>query len=195
MTSLDSILLGGVLILSSYCSGLASAQCIDKPDRSFLTRTYIGSYVNDAYGFSVEIPRGSIGRDVNNPLYQKGFTILFDDPDESLSVDADVNSMEWNSAVEAAKGYADFITEDDDRILSTSSENAMLGGRPAVIVERRFLCKGTSTRYAFLLAISLSRDGRFVYALRWEGKLDEMDGGRRLLRSLCSSWHFRKPKS
>jgi hypothetical protein len=193
--SLDSILLGGVLILSCACIGPASAQCLDKPEIASLTRTYTGTYVNDAYGFSVQIPRDFVGRDVDNPLYQRGFTILSEDPDESLRVYADVNSLEWKNIDKAALEYARPFADDASKILSTTSHTTVLGGRHAVVVETRFLCRGSSTRYASMLILTLSADRRFVYALRWEGKLEEMGRGRQLLRSLRSSWRFREPKS
>lgn len=194
MTRTTLTILGAVLILSNYCVMHAFAQCLDRPDIATLTRTYAGKYLNDAYGFSVQIPRNLVGRDVNNPLYQRGFTIVFDDPDESISVYADVNSLEWQSVDKAAMGYAGFFTK-DQKVQSATSEQTDLGGRRAIMIETRFLCHKSSTRYASILIVTLSLDRRFIYSLRWEGRLEEEDGGRKILKSLVSSWRFREPKS
>lgn len=143
----------------------------------------------------MQIPRDFVGRDVDNPLYQRGFTIVFDDPDESISAYADTNSLEWNSVDKVAKEYARYLAEGTDKVLLTNSEATQLGGRRAVIVETRFLCHGSSTPYASILIATLSLDKRFTYSLRWEGKVEEEESGRQILKSLSSSWRFRRPKS
>jgi hypothetical protein len=188
-----SFLVAGALATLTLCTGRALSQCPDAPPAETLKRSYTGVYANPAYGFAVTIPPGLAGRDVDNPLYQRGFTILFSDPEESLRVYADTNSLDWRSAGIAAKEYSRFFTEKAAKVLSSAAVDTGLDGHQATRITVHYMCGSSQTQYASISTVSLSRDRRFVYVVRWEGKADKLQSGEDILGMLLKSWHFRKP--
>lgn len=190
-----SVLLTGALLLLIPCTGHAFSACPNTPRADTLTRTYHDTYSNPAYGFTVTIPPNLIGRDVDSPLYQRGFTILFSDPEESISVYADTNSLEWKDVSIAAKEYSQFFTEEARRVLSSDIVKTTLDGRPAIRITVSYTCKGSTTHYSSISTVSLSHDLRFVYTLGWEGREDELEAGKHILDSLMTSWRFHRPTS
>jgi hypothetical protein len=126
-------------------------------------------------------------------LYQRGFTILFSDPEESLRVYADTNSLDWRSAGIAAKEYSRFFTEKAAKVLSSAAVDTGLDGHQATRITVHYMCGSSQTQYASISTVSLSRDRRFVYVVRWEGKADKLQSGEDILGMLLKSWHFRKP--
>ncbi len=150
---------------------------------------------NPAYGFRILIPPTLTGRDVDNPLYQRGFILLFSDPDESLNIQADTNSLDGNTLSQAAAEYTRAYTDQAKSILSYRSNNIVLGRRAAIEVSTSFLCRGTPGVFSLVTILTLSPDRRFLYTLNWTGREDRRDAGTKLLRQLVRSWRFMKPTS
>jgi hypothetical protein len=175
--------------------GMAFAQCPASPDATALTRKYSGEYENFAYGFRVSIPDPFIGRDGDNPLYQRGFPLLFPDSQESIAVYVDINSLEWRSVTETATGYAKAFAGQAAKMVSEYRKHTLLGHRDAIQDTADYLCGGGETLFSSITIVSLSRDKRFVYTLRWEGKKDERAAGNEVLQKLVSSWRFFAPRS
>lgn len=191
----DFVLLIGFLLMPSWSLASDSAYCHERHATENWARSYIALYENLAYGFTVEIPKGLVGKDEDNPLYQRGFIIVFQDPDESLAVYAGPNSLEWENVDDAAQWYASIFKDHAEKVLSTSTANSVLGNRSAKTVTTRYLCPGSDTRYTSIMILTMSRDKRFEYSLEWVGKPDEESHGVQILKALSSSWRFRKPRS
>jgi hypothetical protein len=160
-----------------------------------LTRRYSGGYENLAYGFKVSIPSRFVGFDVDNPLYQRGFTLLFPDSQESITVYADINSLDWRSVTEAATGYTKVFTDQAAKVLSENRKHSLLGRRDAIQDAADYSCGDNQTPFSSITIVSLSPDKRFVYTLRWEGKKNERAAGKKALQELVSSWRFFAPKT
>jgi len=182
-------------MLATIVQTVAFAQCPASPDSTTLTRSYSGEYKNLAYGFKVSIPSPFIGRDVDNPLYQRGFTLLFPDSQESISVYADVNSLDWRSTPEAEAGYTRAFTDQAAKVFSETRTQSQLGHQNAIEEAAEYSCGKMQGTFASITIVSLSLDKRFVYTIRWEGKKSERDEGSKVLHQLVSSWRFFTPKS
>lgn len=195
MKILLSLFLSTLFVQLGSCAAETTQSCPVKQHPEMMRRTYTGRYVNPAEGFDVLIPLGLVGRDVDDPAYQRGFTILFQDPEESLSVGGEHNSLEWKDARAAAEDNSSAYREDGRKILFSQGNELVLNRRKAYEITISYTCPGSSVQYSSITAFALSVNRQWIYELRWEGKSTEIKNGRKIMRLLYSTWHFRKPKS
>jgi hypothetical protein len=195
--TLSKLILSFILVCMSatVAQTAAFAQCPASPEAAALIRRYSGEYENFAYGFKVSIPSPFVGRDVDNPLYQRGFTLLFPDSQESITVYADVNSLDWRNVREAAAGYTKAFTDQATEVFSETRTQSQLGHQNAIEDAAEYSCGESQSAFASITVVSLSPDKRFIYTLRWEGKRNKRDEGRKVLGQLVSSWKFFTPRS
>ncbi len=175
------------------CAAETIQSCPVKQFPEMMKRSYTGRYVNPAEGFDVLIPRGLVGRDVDDPAYQRGFTILFQDPEESLSVGGEHNSLEWKNARAAAEDNSSAYREDGRKITFSQGDSFVLDRRKGHEITTSYICLGSNVQYSSVTAFALSANREWIYELRWEGKSSEIVNGRKVMRLLYSTWHFRKP--
>ncbi len=185
--------LSTLVVQPGNCAAETTQSCPVKQYPGMMKRSYTGRYVNPAEGFDVLIPRGLVGRDVDDPAYQRGFTILFQDPDESLGVDGEPNSLYWKDAIEAAEADSSAYRDDGRKITFSKGEVLVLDGRRAYSITTSYTCPGSGIQYSSITTLALGVDREYVYTLRWEGKSNELESGRKIMQSLYSTWHFRKP--
>lgn len=193
MKTLVSFVLGVLLVRMGTCAAETTQDCPDKQDPETMKRSYTGRYVNPAEGFDVIIPRGLVGRDFDDPSYQRGFIIFFEHPVESLLVNGEPNSLEWKDAREAAEAYSSSYPDDGRKITSSKGGVLLLDGHKAYTVMKSYTCPSSNVQYSSITTSVLGVDREYVYMLRWEGTSDELEKGRKLMHSLYSTWHFRKP--
>jgi hypothetical protein len=174
----------------------ALSQCVAQLKVDQLPRVYSGQYRNPAYGFSVFIPQGFVGRDVDNPLYQRGFIVLFPNPEERISAYADVNSLEWRSPKEAADALAGIDSKEGLNFVSRHGVAMAFNGHSAFRTTIDYTCgHDRQSRYSSVLVVALSNDKRFYYILSWEGSRTHSKAGEKTLQLFVDSWRFSKPTS
>jgi hypothetical protein len=190
---LISFFLSTLFVQLGNCAAETTQDCPVKQHPETMKRSYTGRYVNPAEGFDVLIPRGLVGRDFDEPSYQRGFVILFQDQEESLVVDGEHNSLYWKNAREAADFDSSSYRDDGRKIVFSKGDILLLDRRRAYSVTTSYTCPGSGIQYSSITALALGVDREYVYTLRWEGKSDELENGRKIMPSLYSTWHFRKP--
>jgi hypothetical protein len=98
-------------------------------------------YYNYNFGFSVDLPRGMVGRTSPPPMPQHGFVIDLENPQARKSdsnsrseivVDASYNSLEWRSFDEAIRDDLSWVSEGGNHIKSLSRTPVRLGGLHAM---------------------------------------------------------------
>lgn len=190
---LISFFLSTLLLQLGNCVAETIQSCPVKHHPEMMKRSYTGRYVNLAEGFDVLIPRGLVGRDVDDPAYQRGFTILFQDPEESLGVEGEPNSLYWKHAREAAEDNLSAYRNDGRKILFSEGNVLVLDAHVAYTVTTSYICPHSRIQYSSITTLALGIDREYVYTLRWEGRSDELENGRKIMQSLYSTMHFRKP--
>ena len=153
-------------------------------------RTYAGEYRNGSYGFSVVIPHGFTGVDADNPAYQKGFIIALKDPERSVSVFADTNSLEYTDATAAATGELGLFKQQGLRVENQQIAGTELGGHSAVTLSFQYRCSNQGAQYAHVEVIAISLDGQYVYTIAWDGAADQERLDQRIITGLKRSWRY-----
>ena len=156
-------------------------------------RTYAGEYRNGSYGFSVVIPHGLTGVDADNPAYQKGFIIALKDPERTVSVFADTNSLEYPDAKAAAAGELGLFQQ-GLRVENQQIRGTELGGKPAATLSFQYRCSNQESRYVHVEVIAISPDGQYVYTIAWDGAADQDRLGQRIIIGLKRSWRYLSAK-
>jgi hypothetical protein len=131
-----------LLVPVENCTVETTQSCPVKQHPQTMKRSYAGRYVNPSGGFDVLIPRDLVGRDVDNPSCQRGFTILFHDPAESLSVKGEPNSLDWNDARKATEANSNASREDGRKITFSKGYIFVLDGRQASSITTSYICRG-----------------------------------------------------
>jgi len=171
---------------SSDCD-FVPTQLLHKPRRE-----YHGNYKNMAYGgYSVEIPKGLIGYDDYNPLYQHGFGIILGKKDHDfIIVDATVNSLEFSNPSAALKSRIEYMHEEGDVIESSIVSESFIGKLHASVAEIAYTCPVKKVRYVKYSVFALSPDKRFLYEVTLYSLASRYKESRVVLDKLLKSWSY-----
>ncbi len=136
------------------------------------------------------IPHGLAGVDGNNPAYQKGFIIALKNPERTVSVFADTNSLEYLNAKAAAGGELGLFKQQGLRVEGEQIVGAELGGRPAATLSFQYRCSTQEPAYAHFEVVAISPDGQYVYTITWDGAADQDRLDQWLITELKRSWRY-----
>jgi len=153
-------------------------------------RTYVGEYKNLSYGYSVVIPHGLTGVDMDNPAYQRGFTIILRDPSRTISVSAETNSLEYNDSKAAAVAELYLFKQQGLQVAHEHTGPTELAGHAAANLSFRFACSGAEAEYLHIEILALSPDGQYVYTISWDGPSNMERLDQRLIAALRRSWRM-----
>ena len=140
------------------------------------------------------IPHALAGVDADNPAYQKGFIIALKNPERTVSVFADTNSLEYPTAKAAAEGELGLFKQqglgiEDERIVGTE-----LVGRPASTLSFQYRCSAQEPTYEHVEVVAISPDRQYVYTITWDGADDQDTLDQRMIAELKRSWRYFPPK-
>lgn len=170
-----------------------AASCNEFPASSFendpsLTK-HEGKYVNDAWGYSIEIPKGLIGKSAPPDHPQHGFGILLSrKPLGYIWVDGSANSLEWKSLYQAANAHISWIREGALKILTVEKHQTKLSGFQAVRLVVRYECPKANLTEDYFIAID-SRQIVYTIALTAESK--RYPSYKKILENIANTWQLR----
>jgi hypothetical protein len=166
----------------------------DGPPRELLQkprREYRGLYLNQAFHYSVTVPKGVAGYDTVNPLYQTGFVVVFgDQPQSYITLFAEPNSLEDASSGDVAKREPDYLRRKGKTIKSASITSAHLGRLPASRIRLTYACQGSTERHVQVSVFALSPSKSIVYEISLYANAGGYAHGREVLSQLLKSWKY-----
>jgi hypothetical protein len=136
------------------------------------------------------IPSGLTGVDTDSPAYQKGFTIVLRDPNRTISVFADANSLEYTDSTAAAVADLDLFKQQGLRVTDEHTAPTELAGRAAASLSFRYRCPGQELEYLHIEILALSPDGQYVYTISWDGASNVKRQDQRVMAALRRSWRM-----
>lgn len=150
---------------------------------------YRGRYVNWAYQYSVQIPKGLTGYDGRREARHNGFALALGNASQSvIFVSADPNSLEYNTPREAATRDIDFSRQRGKEIESQTITDSHLGTLDAVRLVVAYTCPGSADRRIESSVIALSANKEFIYELVMYSPADRYENDRAVLDQIMKSW-------
>ena len=161
-----------------------------------------GRYENYVYGYSVEIPAGTVGLGSPPPAPQHGFGIDLDNPRSTawvrgpefpksyVYVDGSYNSPGWERLDDAVESRLSFLREKGRDVRVQAREERLLGGLPAVRVMAHFEQDGVEMVSDEVVAFRGERGGgtAAVYTLSLSTPRSKYERDRPVLVALMKSW-------
>lgn len=165
----------------------------DFPIRSVSTspRTeWRGRYENDAYGYSVIIPKGFVGYSGPDGFPQHGFGIVIgtDDRASYASVSGYANTLEHASPAAAAAQDLEYIKSDATLIGEAVLKPSKLGRLPAVYLMARFRCNASGREYMETTIIAMSARTGLVYEISLSADPSRFNADRHVWDALVGSF-------
>ena len=184
---------GLVISLLLSASGYQSRPCNDLAFKRLLKgyalNEYRGRYVNRAYEYSVVIPEGLTGHDGRGEANHAGFGIALGEPPESyIFVRAEHNSLEYDTAREAAMQNIEYLQADGNRVESKALSEWRLGTLNAVRLVVTYTCSESADRYVLSSMVALSPDKSFLYSLELCSRADRYGTDQAVLDRIIESW-------
>lgn len=186
-----SIVIG--LLLSP--AGAQRAVCNDFPFTQLLKGLprsryeYRGQYVNLAYEYSVRIPKGLTAYDGRDQARHDGFGLaLGESPQSYIFVRGEPNSLEYDTARQAATRGIEYLRQDGKKIESEAITDSHLGTLDAALLVVNYTCPGSEERYTQSSIMALSPDKRFLYTLELYSSANRYGSDRAVLDELIKSW-------
>lgn len=185
-----------LLILVGYTARpdhIHAAGCNEFPPSSFeddptLVRLE-GRYINDAWGYTIEIPRGLVAKSSPPNHPQHGFGILLSRrPKGYIWVNASPNTLEWKSLRQAADAHISWIKEGSANILKIERYRTNLNGFPALRLIVRYECPTRTMIDEYFIAID-SR--QIVYTIALSADAEKYSSYKKILAKIARTWQLR----
>lgn len=173
---------------ATACDDLSAFnQLMAGPPRS--RYEYRGRYVNEAYEYSVRIPKGFTGYDGRKEANHNGFGLALGKVSQGvIFVIAEHNSLEYNMPREAAVQTVEWLRQRGKQIESETISDTHLGKLRAVHLVVIYTCRGSTDRYVQSSIMALSPDLGFTYTLELYSPANHYASNRRMLDQVVKSW-------
>lgn len=172
----------------SACDDLSGfKQLMAGPPQS--RHEYRGRYINEAYEYSVRIPKGLTAYDGRDEARHDGFVLaLGEDSQSVIFVSGDPNSSEYHAPREGAMEDAKFLRQQGKQIESETISDSHLGTLDAVLLVVHYTCPGSAERHVKSSIMAISPDKGFLYKIELYSPGDQYESRRAVLDQVIKSW-------
>lgn len=181
------------LLLSSHY--IQTRDCNDFPFKRLLKESaqarqeYRGLYRNQAYQYSVVIPKGLTAYDGRDEPNHQGFGLVLGDSLQSfIFVRGENNSFDYGTAHEAAKKNAEYLRQDGNKIESETISESHLAMLNAVHVVVVYTCPRSSDRHVQSSLMALSPDKSLLYTVELYSPAHQYNQDQAVLARIAKSW-------
>lgn len=174
-------------------AGRQAGACHDFPFKRLLNGApryaYRGRYVNDAYRYTVTIPRGLTAYDGREQARHSGFGLALGEPPQSfIFVRADSNSVEYDTPREAATQALEWMREGGRRVESATISESRLGTLNSALLVVSYTCRGSSELHRRATMMALGPGKGYLYALELYSPAGRYERDRAVLDKIIRSW-------
>jgi len=183
---MKSLLVAVLLVVFST----GATACDVVPEGFTATGTaFRGTYANEAWGYSLEIPPGLAGY---NPSAgpQHGFGIILGRRQGYILVNGEANSLEYEDPAEAAVAELRSLVEEKSRIVSARITPVNLGKLKASQLVVTYTCEGSAERYVLVATYALGPKKTPLYEIWLDSSEARHPDYRGVLDSMLKSWRY-----
>lgn len=159
--------------------------------------TFQERYVNEGYGYSIEIPKGLIGKGSSPPAPNHGVSIvLSEQPEARIWTDGSFNSQFWSTLDEAATAHVEGGMNGVSQAEVIERSDTRLNDLPATRITLRRKDRGSSEAVIedVILALRSTKDEvGLVYSIGLTSTQSRYNQDKEVFDQVVQSWRAQQP--